>query len=136
MKYLLDTNICIYLIKQRPVSVKTTFNKHAVGDIGISTISVAELSYGVQKSQLRTQNRQALMQFLAPLVIAEFDTDAALAYGLIRAELEAQGTPIGSLDTLIAGHAVSLGITLVTNNESKFSRVSKLSIENWVDGSI
>jgi tRNA(fMet)-specific endonuclease VapC len=132
MNYLLDTNICIYLIKRKPISVLAKFNEHEVGDIGISTISVAELSYGVQKSRLRDQNQQALLQFLAPLVIAEFDAEAALAYGQLRADLEAQGTPIGSLDTLIAGHAVSLGVTIVTNNEREFSRVPKLNIENWV----
>ena len=132
MKYLLDTNICIYLIKRQPISVLAKFNEHAIGDIGISSISVAELSYGVQKSRLKDQNQQALMQFLAPLVIAEFDTDAAFVYGQIRADLEEQGTAIGSLDTLIAGHAVSLGTTLVTNNERELSRVSKLSWENWV----
>ena len=134
MKYLLDTNICIYIIKRKPISVLAKFNEHDVGDIGISTISVAELSYGVQKSKLRDQNQQALLQFLAPLVMAEFDAEAAFAYGQLRAELEAQGTPIGSLDTLIAGHAVSLGVTVVTNNEREFSRVPKLNVENWVSG--
>jgi tRNA(fMet)-specific endonuclease VapC len=132
MKYLLDTNICIYLIRKKPMPVITKFNEHSVGDIGVSSISVAELSYGVQKSQLRDQNQKALLQFLAPLIIAGFDADAAFTYGEIRAELEDQGTPIGSLDTLIAGHAVSLGATLVTNNEREFIRVPKLKVENWV----
>ena len=132
MKYLLDTNICIYLIKKKPTSVIARFNDHSVGDIGVSSITVAELSYGVQMSQRRTQNQEALLQFLSPLVITEFDADAAFSYGQIRAELENQGTPIGSLDTLIAGHAVGLGITLVTNNEREFSRVPNLKIENWV----
>ncbi len=132
MNYLLDTNICIYLIKRKPISVLARFNEHEVGDIGISTISVAELSCSVQKSRLRDQNQQALLQFLGPLVIADFDTDAAIAYGQLRADLEAQGTSIGSLDTLIAGHAVSLGVTIITNNEREFSRVPKLKLENWV----
>ena len=131
MKYLLDTNICIYLIKQKPAPVLAMFSEQAVGDIGISSISVAELSYGVQKSQLRDQNQRALAQFLAPLAKASFDMAAAQAYGQIRAALEAQGTPIGSLDTLIAGHAVSLGVTLVTNNAREFSRVPQLKVENW-----
>jgi tRNA(fMet)-specific endonuclease VapC len=134
MNYLLDTNICIYLIKRKPVSILAKFNEHAVGDIGISTISVAELSYGVQKSKFRDQNQQALLQFLGPLVIAEFDTDAAFVYGQVRAGLEARGTPIGPLDTMIAGHAVSLGVTVVTNNEREFSRVPKLKVENWISG--
>lgn len=134
MNYLLDTNICIYLIKQKPMSVLDKFNEHTVGDVGISSISVAELSFGVQKSQRRDQNQRALIQFLAPLVIAEFNTEAAFAYGLIRAELEARGKPICSLDTLIAAHAVGLGAILVTNNEREFSRVPKLKVENWVSG--
>ena len=134
MNYLLDTNICIYLIKRKPIAVIAKFNEHEVGDIGISTISIAELSCGIQKSRLRDQNQQALFQFLAPLVIAEFDAEAAFAYGQLRTDLEAQGTPIGSLDTLIAGHAVSLGVTVVTNNERDFSRVPKLKVENWVSG--
>jgi tRNA(fMet)-specific endonuclease VapC len=133
MKYLLDTNICIYLIKKKPTSVITRFNEHSVGDIGVSSITVAELTYGVQKSRLRAQNQEALLQFLSPLVISEFDADAAFSYGQIRAELESQGTLIGPLDTLIAGHAVSLGATLVTNNEREFSRVPDLVLENWVE---
>ena len=133
MKYLLDTNICIYLIKKKPVSVIQRFDEHPVGDIGISTITVAELSYGVQKSQRRKQNQGALLQFLSPLVIAEFNSDAAFSYGQIRAELECRGTPIGSLGTLIAGHAISIGVTLVTNNEREFSRVPGLIVENWVE---
>ena len=131
MKYLLDTNICIYLIKKKPASVINRFEQHSVGDIGISSITAAELFYGVQKSQHRKQNQAALMQFMSPLEIAEFDIDAALSYGQIRTELESQGTPIGSLDTFIAGHAVSMGVTLVTNNEREFSRVPGLIVENW-----
>jgi len=133
MKYLLDTNICIYLIKKKPVSVIHRFDEHSVGDIGISSITVAEMAYGVRKSQRKKQNQEALLQFLSPLTIAEFDSDAAFSYGQIRAELENQGRPIGSLDTLIAGHAVSLGVTLVTNNEREFSRVPGLTVENWVE---
>ena len=133
MKYLLDTNICIYLNKKNPHSVVARFNEHAVGDIGVSSITVAELSYGVQKSQRQTQNQKALLQFLSPLIIAGFDTNAAISYGQIRAELESQGTSIGSLDTLIAGHAASMNVTLVTNNIREFSRVHGLIVENWVE---
>lgn len=133
MKYLLDTNICIYLIKKKPMSIIDKFNQYSVGDLGVSSITVAELFFGVQKSQHRKQNQAALMQFVSPLEIAEFDTDAAFKYGQIRAELERKGTPIGSLDTLIAGHAVSLGVSLVTNNEREFSRVPGLNVENWVE---
>lgn len=133
MKYLLDTNICIYLVKKKPVSVIHRFDEHPVGDIGISSITVAELSFGVQKSQRRKQNQAALLQFLSPLVIADFNSDAAFSYGHIRAELERRGTPIGSLDTLIAGHAASMNVILVTNNEQEFSRVPGLIVENWID---
>jgi len=133
MKYLLDTNICIYLIKNKPTSVITKFNEHSVGDIGVSTITVAELTYGVNKSQRQAQNQEALLQFLSPLISSEFDANAAFSYGQIRAELESQGSPIGSLDTLIAGHAVSLGVTLVTNKEKEFRKVPKLAVENWVE---
>jgi tRNA(fMet)-specific endonuclease VapC len=133
MRYLLDTNICIYLIRQKPLHVTEHFTSHAVGDVGISTISVAELFFGVQKSKHQTQNEQALIQFLTPLVIVDFDRASAVAYGKIRAALQFRGTPIGSLDTLIAAHALSLGVTLVTNNIREFSRVPKLKLENWAD---
>ena len=133
MRYLLDTNICIYLIKKRPPEVLQKFNAYSVGEIGISSITVAELQFGVQKSRYLEQNQRALEQFLIPLTIADFDYQAAIAYGAIRATLEAQGTPIGSLDTLIAAHASSLNVTLVTNNTREFSRVPGLEIVNWVD---
>jgi tRNA(fMet)-specific endonuclease VapC len=131
MKYLLDTNICIYLIRRRPATVIRELVKHPLGDVGLSSITVAELQYGVAKSAEQERNRLALEQFLVPLAIAEFDAHAAEAYGLIRASLERQGTPIGSLDTLIAAHALSLGVTLVTNNEREFGRVPGLRVENW-----
>ena len=134
MKYLLDTNICIYLIKKKPPQVLQQFRSHSIGDIGISSITVAELQYGVQKSQYTEQNQRALEQFLVPLVVASFDEQAAAEYGKIRAALEAQGTPIGALDMLIAAHALSLGVTLVTNNVREFSRVSELQLVNWVTG--
>jgi len=129
---LLDTNICIYLIKQKPIEVLQHFNAYTTGDIGVSSITVAELSFGAAKSQRPTTNQFAVEQFLLPLMIAPFDYNAALAYGAIRAVLEQQGTPIGALDTLIAAHAICLGVTLVTNNVREFSRVAGLSVENWV----
>jgi tRNA(fMet)-specific endonuclease VapC len=131
MKYLLDTNICIYLIRQRPASVIREMAQQQVGDVGLSSITVAELQYGVAKSAQVERNRSALEQFLAPLVIVDFDAAAATVYGTIRALLERRGTPIGSLDTLIAAHAVSLGVTLVTNNEREFGRVPRLKLTNW-----
>jgi tRNA(fMet)-specific endonuclease VapC len=131
---MLDTNICIYIIKARPHAVLAAFEAHNVGEIGISSITVAELQYGVAKSQHPQRNRVALGQFLAPLVVADFDAAAAESYGGIRAKLERQGTPIGSLDALIAAHALSLDAILVTNNVREFSRVPALQVENWVEG--
>lgn len=132
MKFLLDTNICIYIIKQKPLEVLHKFNTYQVGDIGISSLTVAELEFGVQKSQYPAKNQQALAQFLLPLEIVNFDYAAATIYGDIRARLEKQGTPIGSLDTLIAAHALSLQVILITNNIKEFSRVPNLKSENWV----
>ncbi len=132
MKFLLDTNICIYIIKQKPPEVLQRFNAYQVGDLGISSITVAELEFGVKKSKFPQKNQQALEQFLIPLNIVDFDRAAALIYGDIRAKLEKQGTPIGSLDTLIAAHALSLNITLITNNLKEFDRVQNLKLDNWV----
>ena len=133
MKYLLDTNICIYLIRKKPPQVLRKFSAYSVGEIAISSITVAELQFGVQKSQRPTQNQRALEQFLIPLTIVDFDNKAAIAYGRIRATLESQGTPIGPLDTLIAAHALSLNVTLVTNNTGEFSRVRNLKLVNWAN---
>ena len=131
MKFLLDTNICIYIIKQKPPKVLQKFDTYQVGDIGISSITVAELEFGVHKSKFFTKNQQALSQFLLPLEIMNFDLAAANVYGDIRATLEKQGTPIGSLDTLIAAHALSLQVTLITNNVKVFSCVPNLKLDNW-----
>jgi len=133
MRYLLDTNICIYLIKKKPLPVLQKFETHTMGDIGVSAITVAELEFGAQKSRHPEQNQHALEQFLIPLAIVEFDYNAAVTYGYIRAALETQGTPIGPLDMLIAAQALSLNITLVTNNTKEFCRVSNLKIENWAE---
>jgi tRNA(fMet)-specific endonuclease VapC len=130
---LLDTDICIYIIRQKPITVLQKFNTYAVGEIGVSSVTVAELFVGVQKSQHPAQNHQAVEQFLLPLTIAPFDYDAAVAYGHVRATLEQQGTPIGALDTLIAAHAVSLGVTLATTNSREFMRVPGLTVEDWVN---
>ena len=131
MTHMLDTNICIYLIKRKPPRVLQELESHRVGDVVLSSITVAELEFGVQKSTRRDQNQKALDQFLGPLQIAEFDHDAAVTYGGIRAFLEDQGTPLGPLDTLIAAHARSLGLTMVTNNTGEFSRVPGLRVVNW-----
>lgn len=131
MKYLLDTNICVYLIRQKPPALLQRFADYAVADIGVTAITVAELTYGVQRSNRPAQNAQALQQFILPLALLDFDYDAAVAYGSIRAELEEAGTPIGSLDTLIAAQALAHHLILVTNNTREFARVPRLLLEDW-----
>ena len=115
MKYLLDTNICIYIIKRRPAKVFQRFELFEPGDICISSITYAELQYGVHKSSNPSSNEQALIQFVTPLEILDFDYKAANEYGYVRSVLEKEGTPIGPLDTLIAAHCLSLDLVLVTN---------------------
>lgn len=132
MKVMLDTDICIYIIKRRPQSVLRRFDSFQVGDIGISTITLAELEYGAARSAQPKKNREALEQFVSPLYVAAFDRGATEAYGDIRAALERKGLPIGAMDMLIAAHAVSLRVNLVTNNEREFRRVLGLRVENWI----
>ncbi len=131
MRFMLDTNICIYLIKKQPAILLERFASYPVGDIGISVITLAELAYGASKSSNPHRNREALEQFALPLEVAVFDRPATLTYGKIRALLEKTGRPIGSMDMLIAAHALSLGVHLVTNNVKEFTRVPGLRIENW-----
>jgi len=128
---MLDTNICIYIIKKKPEQALGRLKNARISDIGVSSITLSELEYGAAKSSKPEQNRIALVEFLAPLEILSYDDMAAQEYGRIRASLERQGTPIGSMDMFIAGHACSLNCTLVTNNEREFSRVPNLKIENW-----
>lgn len=129
---MLDTNICIYIIKNKPQSVLDELKKCNVGDIILSSITVSELIYGAYKSQFVEKNLKAIEHFLIPFDVAEYDYKAALEYGKIRATLEKKGQPIGSLDMLIAAHALSLDMTLVTNNMKEFERVDGLKVENWV----
>ena len=131
MKYLLDTNICIYIINERPVQVMARFRQERIGEIGVSSLTAAELAYGVEKSG-SARNRQALEKFLAPLEIVAFAETAFRHYGRLRADLEKRGLPIGSMDMLIAAHALALNAILVTNNTREFERVSGLHLENWV----
>jgi tRNA(fMet)-specific endonuclease VapC len=128
---LLDTNICITIINAKPVAVLERFKHHRLGEIGLCSVVAAELAFGVAKSG-SARNRQALEMFLAPLTILPFDEHAAWAYGDLRAELEGRGTPIGSLDTMIAAHALSQQATLITNNTREFAQVPGLHVENWV----
>ena len=132
IKHMLDTNTCIYIIKRKPAMVIERFQKTKVSQIGISSITLSELLYGVSKSSKPEQNQIALAQFVSPLEILPYDDEAAQYYVDLRADLEKRGTPIGSLDMLIAAHALSLSGTLITNNEKEFKRIPNLKIDNWV----
>jgi tRNA(fMet)-specific endonuclease VapC len=127
---LLDTNICIYIINTKPAGVLQRFQQYRLGDVGVCSVVAAELAYGVAKSG-SNRNREALEMFLAPITILPFDEAAVWAYGKLRAELERMGTPIGSLDTMIAAHALSQQSLLVTNNTREFSKVPGLQLDNW-----
>lgn len=131
MKYLLDTNICIALIRQKSASALKRLAAQTPGDVGVSVITVAELQFGVAKSANPSQNQQALDQFLLPLEILDFDQHSAVVYGRIRRQLEHQGKPIGAMDLLIAAHAYSLEAILVTNNTREFARIPDLRLEDW-----
>lgn len=131
LKYMLDTNICIYVIKLRPIAVLETFNKYA-GLMSISSITYAELCHGVEKSSMPEQNRKNVEDFVSRLDILPYGEKAAQHYGDIRAELEKAGTPIGVNDLHITGHARSEGLTLVTNNIREFERVAGLRVVNWL----
>jgi tRNA(fMet)-specific endonuclease VapC len=131
-QFLLDTNTCIYIINRRPPEVFDRFTGRHIGEIAISSITGAELAFGVAKSGSR-RNQQALDKFLAPLDILPFDEAAMRRYGSLRSYLERQGRPIGALDLLIAAHALALDVTLVTNNEREFARVPGLRLTNWVN---
>lgn len=131
IRYLLDTNICIYVINARPPAVLARFIAHEIDGLGISAITASELYWGVCKSG-SVRNQTALEKFLSPLTILDYDHAAARRYGELRAYLDKQGTPIGTLDQQIAAHALALGVTLVTNNTREFDRVPGLTVENWV----
>ena len=133
MRYMLDTNICIYAIKHKPEKVFQKLQEVEPEDVCVSSVTYAELVHGVEKSAAVEKNRLALSMLLANIEILDFDVDAADCYGKIRADLEKKGTPIGPLDMMIAGHAQSLGYIVVTNNVKEFSRVSNLKIENWAE---
>ena len=131
--FLLDTNICAYLINRRPERVYPRLMEHRNDGVGLSSLTVAELRYGADKSSRPAQNHSALNEFLAPLNVYAFDAEAAAVYGRIRVDLERRGLPIGPLDTLIAAQALSLDAVLVTNNVREFTRVPGLRLENWAD---
>jgi tRNA(fMet)-specific endonuclease VapC len=131
MRYMLDTNICIFAIRRKPTNVLFNLLKKISSDICISVITYSELIHGVEKSRDIDQNRLALTMFLSEIEIIPYDTHDAEEYGRIRADLEKQGTPIGPMDMLIAAHAKSRGFILVTNNTREFERVKNLQIEDW-----
>lgn len=133
MTYMLDTNICIYAMKKKPEQVLRRFREEMDGGLCISSITLAELEYGMKHSSDPLKNEQALLRFLAPLSILPFGAAAASEYGQLRAHLQSKGTPIGPLDMLIAGHAKAEGLVLVTNNVKEFERVPDLEIENWAE---
>ncbi len=130
---MLDTNTCIFLMQQRPVEVLERFRRLSFGEVGVSSVTIAELEYGVAASVRKEENARRLKGFLAPLVILDFDTVAAAAYGEVRARLKRRGEMIGPLDCLIASHALSRDLVVVTDNEREFRRVEGLVVENWVD---
>lgn len=132
MDYLLDTDTCIALIKRKARRALDHLVGLPVGAVGISSITLAELLYGVAKSEHKERNRQALEEFLLPLEIADFDAKAAEAYGLVRADLERSSKPIGPLDTQIGAHALSLGAVLVTHNSREFRWIPKFKLADWI----
>ena len=132
MKYMLDTNICIYAIKNKPEKVLNTLKEKMNDGICISAITLAELAHGVEKSAARDKNRAALLRFLSILTVLPFDDLAAAEYGAVCADLQRKGMPIGTMDMLIAAHAKTEGLILVTNNTREFERVQGLTLENWV----
>jgi tRNA(fMet)-specific endonuclease VapC len=133
MKYLLDTNICIYIINEKPEKVLRKFEQYPVYEFGISSITHAELQYGVEKSKNKDTNQEALDEFLLPLKILPFHgKKLATCYGEIRSSLESKGETIGPFDMLIAAHALSLDLTIISNNIKEFSRIPNLKCENWI----
>ncbi len=132
MTYMLDTNICIYAINYKPRYLVDKLREHDMDDFRISSITFSELMYGVSKSKYVEKNKIALSLFLSNIKIIDFDAKAAEEYGIIRTDLEKQGTPIGSFDMLIAAHAKASKYILITNNEREFKRVNGLNVENWI----
>jgi tRNA(fMet)-specific endonuclease VapC len=131
-RYLLDTNICIYLIKKHPPEVLARFQQIQLKQLHIPTITLFELYYGIEKNNSQQRNLAALENFITPLTIVDFTLDAAKKAAKIRNHLQKQGTPIGAYDIQIAAIAIALNMTLLTNNTREFERVKGLKLENWV----
>ena len=135
MSYLLDTNICIYIIRKKPSAVLHQVQTKQPGEVAVSTITLAELEYGIARSRYPDRNRVALLEFLLPFAILDFDQTASVEYGRVRSLLESKGRPIGPMDLLLAAQAKSRNLILVTNNEKEFRRIDGLRIENWAKAS-
>jgi tRNA(fMet)-specific endonuclease VapC len=132
MHFLIDTNICIYIMNNHPPEVTRRFKNTEVGDVGVSSITISELQYGISKSKREKENQQRLDEFLIPFEILPYDEIASICYGEIRAKLEERGVVIGPLDLLIAAQALSRELVLITNNEKEFKRIQSLKVEDWV----
>ena len=132
MTYLLDTDICIYILKNRFVGLVKKLRRVGIENVGISAITVAELEYGVLNSDRSGESRTKLYEFMIPFAFIDFDLNAARHYGKIRKELQDLGQPIGPMDTMIAAIAMTNGTTLVTNNVKEFGKVPGLKTENWI----
>jgi tRNA(fMet)-specific endonuclease VapC len=130
LRYMLDTNICIFVMSGRGAALTARFEREAA-HLCLSSVTLAELSYGVEKSAARTRNQEALAAFTARLDVIDFDSDAAAAYGILRTRLERAGTVIGPYDMMIAAHALSRRVSVVTNNRREFDRVEGLLVEDW-----
>jgi tRNA(fMet)-specific endonuclease VapC len=131
MRYLLDTNICVYIAKRKPPQVFERLRRLRPGDMGMSVVTYFELCYGAEKSQRREENRRRIEELRRLIPVLPVEAEASDHYGRLRAEFERAGTPIGAYDLIIAAQALSLGLVLVTNNVREFKRVRGLSIENW-----
>ena len=131
MRFMLDTNTCVELIRQRNDRILRKMQRFRPDDLCVSSVTLSELEYGVAKSADPEKNRLALAEFMTPLSVLPYDDAVAPVYGRVRVGLERAGTPIGPLDTLIAAHALSLGLTVVTGNEGEFRRVAGLKVQNW-----
>jgi len=134
MRYLLDTNVCIYIAKQKPPGVLARLQRLRPGDVGMSVITYLELVYGAWKSQRREENLERIKDLELLVPVLAMDASTGQHYGQVRAELERKGSPIGAYDLLIAAHALSLGLTLVTNNVRELRRIAQLRVENWAEG--
>jgi tRNA(fMet)-specific endonuclease VapC len=133
LRYLLDANICIYIAKQRPPGVARRFARLTAGSVGMSLITYGELRYGAEKSQRSAEARAIIDRLVELIPVLEPDAEVGATYGRLRAHLERSGAPIGNNDLWIAAHALTLGVTLVSNNTRAFERVPKLKLQNWAE---